>query len=250
MRSLLLLFSLLTSTTALPFWLSGWGGSEINEDFEMTEQSEMAEEPEMTEGPEMTEESVSTEEPEIAEEADERTFWLTGWGDSQINENSEIAEQTEMTEEEPEMTEEPEIAEEADDRMEKWNTFKVPCGVLGTLACPEGVNPSQSPTTTTEAPSAGILGLEIPLTGIVLREGSVEATEKLKPIAVPCGLFPLPDCPANVNPSQGATATSTEAPEDSWWPQGRKANVDLKWNKLEMPCGVLGAPACPEGVNQ
>ena len=99
-------------------------------------------------------------------------------------------------------------------------------------------------------PSDNKVGLEIPLTGIVLREGNVEAAEKLNHIAVPCGLFPLPDCPVNVNPSQGATATSTEAPEDSWWPQGRKANVDLKWNKLEMPCGVLCAPACPEGVNQ
>merc|ERR1712088_416495 len=222
--------SLLVSTTGLPFWLSGWGGFEINEDFESAEQP------------------VMTEVPEIAEEPEVRTFWLSGWGDSEINDN-------EMTEE-PEIAEEPEITEEAGDRMEKWNTLKVPCGALGTVACPEGVNPSQSPATTdtTEAPSAGIFGLEIPLTGIVLREGSVEleATEKLKPIAVPCGLFPLPDCPANVNPSKGnvEAATTTTSTEDSWWPQGRKANVDLKWNMLKMPCGVLGAPACPEGVNE
>ena len=216
MRSLLLLFSLLVSTTALPFfWPAGWGDSELAEKPEMDEKPEMAEKPEIVEKPE------TTEKPEMVEKHE--------------------------TSEEPETAEEP-------GRIEKWHTLKMPCGVFGVAACPGGVNPftTTTTTTTTEAP-AGIFGLnvEIPLTEILLREGSIEAeTLKLKPIALPCGVFPLPACPGNVNPSKEPEEATTKAPNRYWWAHGRKANVDLRWNKLKMPCGVLGAPACPGGVNE
>ena len=185
-------------------------------------------------------------------------FWLSGWGDSELKDDSELAEEPEMPKE-PEIIEEPEMAEEAD-KTEKWHTLEMPCGIFGVAACPGGVNPSINPTTTTttttEAPP-GIFGLdiEVPGVGIVLREGNIELSEKLKPIALPCGVFPLPACPGGVNPSNGSVeaeeeAAPVEAANDSWWPQGRKANVDLRWNKLKMPCGVFGAPACPGGVNE
>ena len=60
-----------------------------------------------------------------------------------------------------------------------------------------------------------------------------------------------PVCPGDASPSKGEgglLGLGVKIPltdieilregnaEDSWWPgQGRKANVDLRWNKLEMP---------------
>ena len=156
------------------------------------------------------------------------------------------------------------------EKMVKWHKLKMPCGLFVTPGCPGEVNTpttTTTTTTTTEAPKPGIfgLGIDIPGTGVVLKEGSLEETTKLKPIAVPCGVFPLPVCPGDASPSKGEgglLGLGVKIPltdieilregnaEDSWWPQGRKANVDLRWNKLEMPCGVFGTPACPPGVNQ
>ena len=230
MKTLLLCFSLLAynATNASPFWLSGWLTVEPAE-------PDLAEETE-----------IANEEPEMAEEH-EGSPSLEGSGGLEEQEGSGDP-----------------------GRIEKWHSLQFPCGALGAPACPGNINPLSSTTTisltTTEATTtttsaattkaqAGLFGLGITIAGtdIHLRKGNLDKSEKLKPIAVPCGAFPAPACP---DPSSSATSPA----KGSGGLLGlgiklpftdvailRKGNLEEteKLKPLKFPCGVLPLPACP-----
>ena len=230
MKTLLLCFSLLAynATNASPFWLSGWLTVEPAE-------------------PDLTEETeIADEEPEMAEE----------------HEGSPSLEGSEGLEEQE--------GSGGPGRIEKWHSLQFPCGALGAPACPGNINPLSSTTTisltTTEATTtttsaattiaqAGLFGLGITIAGtdIHLRKGNVDKSEKLKPIAVPCGAFPAPTCPdpTSLDPSQaqgsgGLLGLGIKLPFTDVAIL-RKGNLEEteKLKPLKFPCGVLPLPACP-----
>ena len=198
-------------------------------------------------------------------------FWLSGWLTVEPAE-PDVTEEIEIADDEPDMADEHEEQEGSGGpgRIEKWHSLQFPCGALGAPACPGNINPVSSTTTirstTTEATTtttsaattkaqAGLFGLGITIAGtdIHLRKGNVEKSEKLKPIAVPCGAFPAPACPdpassgtSQAQGSGGLLGLGIKLPFTDVAIL-RKGNLEEteKLKPLKFPCGVLPLPACP-----